>query len=133
MIDNRNKLKRELEDREEKFLTLAGELIGNAAKSNITHVGAVDTGALRNSIRSVVKDKTVVTGSDKEYAPYIEYGTGAGNIPGGSTKPHWVYYNQADGQFHVAYPQPPRPWMKPALYDNVEALKKLFEDVLRRG
>lgn len=133
MIDNRNKLFSALEDREEKFLTLAGELIGNAAKANITSVGAVDTGALRNSIRSVVKDRTVVTGSDKEYAPFIEYGTGSANVPGGTSKPHWVYFNQADGKFHVAYPQPPRPWLKPALYDNIDTLKKLFEDILRRG
>ncbi|MCR5271995.1 MAG: HK97 gp10 family phage protein [Lachnospiraceae bacterium] len=61
-------------------VTKALEMIGlqaeGYAKENITRVGAVDTGRLRNSITHAAEgDDTEVIGTNVEYAPYIEYGT----------------------------------------------------------
>lgn len=105
----------ELERKEQKFLEVAGKSVQSAAKGNLGMKGAIDTGNLQNSITYQVEDKKVTIGSPLEYAKFIEFGTGAANVPGGTSKPHWVYFNERDGQFHVAYPQIPRPWLKPAL------------------
>jgi HK97 gp10 family phage protein len=60
-------------------ITTALEAIGEQAEGNvadeITRVGAVDTGRLRNSIGSRVVEKTVYVGTNVEYAPYVELGT----------------------------------------------------------
>lgn len=56
-------------------LELAGQYVENTAKENITEMGAVDTGALKNSITHVVNDNTVEIGTNVEYAPYVHDGT----------------------------------------------------------
>ena len=56
-------------------LEMAGQYVENTAKENITSMGAVDTGALKNSITHVVGDKTVEIGTSVEYAPYVHSGT----------------------------------------------------------
>ncbi len=47
----------------------------------------VDTGTLRRSITYKVADKEAYIGTNVEYAPFVEFGTGAQNVPGGTTKP----------------------------------------------
>ncbi len=56
-------------------LELAGQYVENTAKENITSMGAVDTGALKNSITHNVEDKAVEIGTSVEYAPFIHDGT----------------------------------------------------------
>ena len=55
----------------------------------------VDTGALRNSISHKVSDNECYIGTNMEYAPYIEFGTGKDSVMGGRQTP-WVY-QAADG------------------------------------
>jgi len=63
------------------------------AKSNITRAGRVDTGALRNSINHIVdnSERAVYVGTNLEYAPYHEYGTGIYADDGKGRKGWWVY------------------------------------------
>lgn len=56
-------------------LEMAGQYVENTAKENITSMGAVDTGALKNSITHVVDDKSVAIGTSVEYAPFVHDGT----------------------------------------------------------
>lgn len=58
---------------------VALEMIGRAAEANaileITALGAVKTGNLRNSITHTYDEDTAYVGTNVEYAPYVEYGT----------------------------------------------------------
>lgn len=53
-------------------LGLAGE---NNAKFEITALGAIDTGNLRNSISHASDGTYAYIGTNVEYAPYVEVGT----------------------------------------------------------
>lgn len=115
-----------------KAMTRCGMAAEGFAVKEITKLKAVDTGLLRNSITFAVgghpankatysadrgggggsysgnasDDGTprVYIGTNVEYAPYIEMGTGAANVPGGTPKDSWVYMD-AHGEFHRAFPQ----------------------------
>lgn len=52
-------------------LEASGEAIVNTAKDNCP----VETGALKESIKTETTNGKSVTGSDVEYAPFVEYGT----------------------------------------------------------
>ncbi len=56
-------------------LELAGQYVENTAKENITDMGAVDTGALKNSITHNVDHNKVEIGTNVEYAPFVHDGT----------------------------------------------------------
>lgn len=55
-----------------KALNKACLVVENEAK----RLCPVDTGDLRNSITHEVDDGVGIVGTNKEYAPYVEYGTG---------------------------------------------------------
>lgn len=107
------------------------------------------TGKLRNSVRGasdiIVRknDAAVVMGIDStaEYAKYVEFGTGPkgsavykGHLSEGVTftsKERWgPYFNTQLGEFRMGFPQAPRPFMRPALYDQVEDFKQTIVDVI---
>lgn len=93
------------------------------AKQSLTASGAVDTGALRESVTHTVNGDTAVVGTNKEYAAYVEFGTGRHAVGGvGTTKERWVYRGE-DGEMHVAFPMKPRPFIKPSIADHVEEYK----------
>lgn len=84
-----------------KALEESGNLVENGAALRCP----VDTGRLRNSItHKMVGDDKVEIGSDVEYAGYVELGTSA---------------------------RKKTPYLRPALEDNVNAIKKIFEDNLK--
>ena len=78
---------------------------------------ATDTGRL---FRSIHVEKLgmcrYAIGTNVEYAPMVEYGTGSAGDPSvpHTAKVKWVYFNPTVGEFRTAYPQPPRPYMRPA-------------------
>lgn len=112
------------------------EVMRAYAVKKITRQGAVDTGNLRNSVESaqdiIIRngETSVTMGIDctAEYGLFIEYGTGQLGDPEipHTSREKWVY-QRPDGEFRTGYPQHPRPFMRPALYDNVE----LFKDILQ--
>lgn len=90
-----------------------------------------DTGALVNSIHMRVENlSSEVVGkvyTNKEYAPYVEFGTG---IRGSSSN-----YPKA-GELGLSYSsermgQVAQPFMYPALKQNQPKINKLLEDALR--
>ena len=79
-----------------------------------------DTGALRNSIQSEVRnDNANVEGvifTPLLYAPYVEFGTGLFAEEGGR-KDAWAYQDD-EGKWHKTKGQKPQPYMRPALNEN---------------
>ena len=90
-----------------------------------------DTGALRRSITSkieVVDDSIVgIVFTPLEYAPYVEYGTGLFAEEGGRIDVPWNYQDDK-GEWHSTSGQKPQPYMRPALEENREKIKRLFEE-----
>lgn len=117
----------------------------DAIKSNMDNAVAIveaaakrkapkDTGELRRSIESKVETSsnevkgTVFT--NKEYAPYVEFGTGLFAEEGGRSTP-WSYEDD-NGEWHKTVGQKPQPYMRPALSENRDTIKNmLVEGVIK--
>mgnify|MGYP002626907127 CR=1 FL=1 len=121
------------------------EVMRAYAVKKITQQRAVDTGALRNSVSTaediIIRDgqTSISIGIEtaQSYAKYIEYGTGILGDPEVShvQKDKWVApnpkYDGPDGKeprFIMRFAQHPRPFMRPALYDN----RKVFMRIIKR-
>lgn len=102
------------------------------AKENITSLKAVDTGNLRNSIAHKVdpSEKCVYIGSNVEYAPYVELGTG--KYADGGRKDPWVYQD-TEGKWHHTHGQRAKPYLKPAVADHKRTYENIFKDELKNG
>lgn len=100
------------------------------------------TGALRNSITHQISDHTVSVGSNIEYAPYVELGTGKEYSPPpewmeahgerGSGRDKW-YYKDAEGNWHVGFPQKGRPFLRPAIEKHLNEYENIIENELKNG
>lgn len=112
-------------------LVKVGMMAEGYAKQNITEQKAVDTGNLRNSLTHTVEDLTVMIGTNVHYGPYIELGTGPySSVGGGTSKPSWIYQAE-DGTWHKAFPQKPRPYLKPAMTDHMDEYHDVLEKALK--
>lgn len=125
--DNSKEAMEEMEKELLKALEECGHQGEGHAKTNLQKQKAVNTGTLLNSIshKVVSGEKAVYIGTNVEYAPYIEFGTGAENVEGGTTKPSWIYIGE-DGAPHKAYPQRPRPYLKPAVTEHTAEYEAIF-------
>jgi HK97 gp10 family phage protein len=90
-------------------LLAAAMPVVNAAKQKAPYL----TGTLRRSIRAEVQNGAVVVGSDAPYAARLEFG-----------------FEGADSRGRV-YHQAPRPYLRPAIFENVEAVKAATVAALR--
>lgn len=95
---------------------------------------AIDTGELLNSIdhKVVESESTVYIGTDVKQGWYTELGTGKFSIhpDGGTSKESWVYFGK-DGKWHVAYPQIPRPFLKPAVTQHIPEYRNITVNKLK--
>lgn len=73
--DLRDEVIEEIENKMPKILEAIGQAGENNAKFEITALGAVDTGNLRNSISHTDDGIYAYIGTNVEYAPYVELGT----------------------------------------------------------
>ncbi|MBH8601186.1 HK97-gp10 family putative phage morphogenesis protein [Thermoactinomyces sp. CICC 23799] len=127
---NINRIIKRLSENEERALTATGIFIRGEAQVRVP----IDTGALRDSIDFIVNDgrKSVVIGTNIEYAPYVEFGTGRYAQNGGGRKTPWVYKNRK-GEWVWTEGQRPQPFLTPAFEDNKQKIKKLVARELGRG
>lgn len=94
-----------------------------------------DTGALRRSITSEVEREgnemvgTVFT--PLEYAPYVEFGTGLFAESGGRKDVPWNYQDDK-GEWHSTSGQKPQPFMRPALNENREQIKRILKEAIQK-
>lgn len=90
-----------------------------------------DVGTLRRSITSKVEvngdNVTGVVYTPLEYAPYVEYGTGLFAEEGGRKDVPW-HYQDDKGNWHTTSGQKPQPFMRPALDENREEIKRLIKE-----
>lgn len=89
-------------------------------------------GQLRQSItHEVDKEKYEgIIGTNVEYAPYVEIGTGIYSSEGTGRQTPWCYKNEKTGEFHWTRGQNPRPFLQPALESNKDKINKCFEGII---
>lgn len=78
---------------------LALEAIGTKAEKYAKEETPVDLGRLRNSMTHIVQGDSVYVGTNVEYAPYVELGTGAYASDGNGRKGWWVYVVGGDENY----------------------------------
>ena len=125
LISKLNKLS---DQQMEQALNKACILVENQAKENCP----VDTGELRMSITHYVEGDTGVVGTNKQYAPYVEYGTGLFAREGNGRQTPWSYQD-AKGEWHSTKGQKPQPFLEPALLDNEKNIIKIFDEAIQEG
>lgn len=85
-------------------------------------------GTLKNSITYEVQEDTVAVGTNVEYAPYVELGTG----PYFKAPPDWEQFTAPQGGGIGKGYVHPRPFLRPAVEDHLdefeEIMKKEFEN-----
>ena len=93
------------------------------------------TGELRNSITSEVRTEGEeiigVVYTPLEYAPYVEFGTGLFAEEEGRTDVPWCYQDE-QGNWHSTSGMPPQPFMRPALYENREEIKRILREGMQQ-
>lgn len=89
-----------------------------------------DNGELRRSITSKVEGNIGVVFTPLEYAPYVEYGTGLFAEEGGRKDVPWCYQDDS-GEWHTTSGQHPQPFMRPALNENREQIKRILREGLK--
>lgn len=96
----------------------------------------VDNGLLRNSITHYIKDNpnelVGVVGTNVEYAPYVEFGTGIYSSLGNGRQDRWKY-KDAKGEWHSTIGQHPQPYLQPALEENRRKIEKMFKEQVKKG
>lgn len=105
-------------------------LVEGEAKKN----APVDDGQLRQSItHEVVNDNGNIAGyvgTNCEYAPYNEKGTGLYNVDGqGRKEVPWKYQDE-EGNWHTTKGMKAHPFLEPAVTDNKSNIIKQFEGLL---
>lgn len=142
-----------------KYVAQAGQIVLSAAKLMCSGF-RLSSGELRNSLGSTVRTTLdgaeAYIGTNKEYASYVEFGTGPvgaknhqGTAPDAgivyTLSPWWIHENRVDpraasvygwpyrdtdqGRFYRVSGQPAHPYLYPAFEDN----KKLIADILAKG
>ena len=104
------------------------ERCGMQAEGYAKDLAPVDTGNLRNSITHQVDDNSVYIGTNVEYAPYVELGTGK-HYPGGRPTP-WAYQDD-NGVWYWTAGNPAQPFLKPAVEDHKQTYRNIIEDELK--
>ena len=79
-------------------------------------------GTLRNSITHRVEGDRVQIGSNVEYAPYVELGTGPYFTP----PPEWEQFNSKRGTGIGHGYVHPRPYLRPAIEDHLNDFKRVI-------
>lgn len=132
IIDNSEEISKKMKAAIQRALERIGMQCESFAKDYITMQKAVDTGALRNSINYKVRtnENAVYIGTRKEYAIYVELGTG--KYYDGGRKTPWAYQD-AKGDWHMTHGQRARPYLKPAAANHTQTYKNIVEDEMKNG
>jgi HK97 gp10 family phage protein len=128
ITDNTEKMAEEIQKKIEATLFALGEFLVSEAKQN----APVDLGQLRASINYDVEanQNKVKYGTNVEYAPYVEFGTGLYAENGEGRKTPWTY--EKNGQFYTTEGQKPQPYLRPAALENIEKIKRIAEYYLNQ-
>lgn len=127
--DNSQKVLSELDEATERALEEMGLLAEGYAKK-LCPVGTPEStgkkgyrgGTLRNSITHVPGEQsTMIIGSNVEYAPYVELGTGPYFTP----PPEWEQFESQKGSGKGYGYVHPRPFLRPAIEEHKDEYKQV--------
>lgn len=126
ITDNKQAIEQALSTKVAAWLKAIGEDAASTAASRVP----VDTGTLKNSISSAVSEseKAVYIGTNVEYAPYHEFGTGiytAGGRQGG-----WSYQDAA-GEWHFTKGVPAKHYLQFGASAHQQEYKAMLEQALK--
>ena len=110
-----------------KALNRACLVVENEAK----RLCPVDTGDLRSSITHEVHNDVGIVGTNKEYAPYVEFGTGIFAVEGNGRDTAWSYQDDK-GEWHTTVGQKPQPFLETAIQTKRKLVIKVFNDEITR-
>lgn len=91
--------------------------------SESTGIKGYRGGTLRNSITHEVQEDTVAVGTNVEYAPYVELGTG----PYFKAPPDWEQFTAPQGGGVGKGYVHPRPYLRPAVEDHMSEFEDIFK------
>ena len=136
VIDNSAKALAELSRAKARALEIIGLKAEGYAKK-LCPVGTVEStgikgyrgGTLRNSISHTVDGDTVSIGSNVEYAPYVELGTG----PHFEPPPDWETFTSKRGSGVGRSYVKPRRYLQPAIEEHAGEYKTIAENELKGG
>lgn len=119
-----------LDELEERTVA-ALERIGSAAEryaADLAPVGTAHGGQLRQSITHNVDvaNSNVQVGTALDYGAFVEFGTGVYAESGGRLTP-WVYKDDY-GNWHYTRGVAARPFLRPALQNNIPEYTKIVKD-----
>lgn len=134
--DNSGIFLSEMERAKKKALETMGQKAEGYAKKlcpvgteESTGVKGYRGGTLRNSITHRVNGDVLEVGSNVEYAPYVELGTGPHFVP----PPEWERFESEKGKgVGKAYVKP-RPYIRPAIEDHRDEYKRIAEREMKGG
>ena len=109
---------------------------GEKVRGNAVLLCPVNTGELRNSIRvQLISPGVVVVGTNKEYAIFVEFGTGTKGDPGvpHTSKMEW-HWQDEEGNWHTSYGQKAQSFLRAAVGKNEEReICRLVAEELRKA
>ena len=136
VIDNSTKALAELSRAKARALETIGDKAEEYAKK-LCPVGTVEStgikgyrgGTLRDSITHAVNGDVLSVGSNVEYAPYVELGTG----PHFEPPPDWETFTSKRGSGVGRAYVKPRRYLQPAIEEHAGEYKTIAENELKGG
>ena len=110
-------------------LTKSCLVVETAAKNRVPY----DTGNLGNSITYVIDGDVGIVGTNVEYAPYVEFGTGLFSSKGDGRQDVPWRYQDASGAWHTTSGQQPQPYLQPALQKSKKKIAEIFKNSLKEA
>lgn len=104
------------------------EAIGFTAEGYAKQETPVDLGRLRNSMTHVVQDDSVYIGTNVEYAPYVELGTGIYASDGNGRKDPWVYFDEKTGKFRLTHGSEPHHMIRRAVTEHTDEYRQIVKE-----
>lgn len=105
--------------------------VGEVAVSYAQDLVPVKTTRLKTSISCAVDGDDVYIGTNVEYAPYVEFGTGEWAENGGRKTP-WVYQD-GNGRWHMTTGQHPKPFLRPSASQHSDEYRQILKDSLENA
>lgn len=141
-VDHSDDVLRALADNKAEALEAIGLAAEGFAKENLAQFPRRKTGRLINSVSHSVEHQhdTVYIGTNVEYAPYVEFGTGPmaegrtadGKQISGRQDVPW-FYKDEKGKWHASYGMKPAHFLKNAASRHGSEYKRIAERYMRGG
>ena len=131
--NNKDKILEHLEKEKPRILEIIGLKAEKYAKA-LCPVGTPEStgkkgyrgGTLRNSITHQVDEDTLSVGTNVEYAPYVELGTGPNFTP----PPEWESFDTPKGSGVGHGYVKPRPYLRPAIEEHRAEYEQIMKSEL---